>query len=116
LVEVAEELSDGGGAVEAPQPRLGELPVDVGQRFATIWVEAGADQPRCCIEPDTLQMPQQRVHGRCPRAGVADHDLSTAVHGCSASTGQLDLVVRFGHACILAFGERSRASDYRVSP
>src|SRR6266536_2066468 len=57
LVEIAEELSDGSGTVEAPWPWLGEFPVDVGQRFATIWVKAGADQSRCRVEPDALQVP-----------------------------------------------------------
>ena len=35
-------------------------------------------------------------------------------HGGSPSAGQLDFV-RFGHACILRFGERRWASDYRVN-
>jgi hypothetical protein len=53
-----------------------------------------------------LQVPQQAVHRGCPRAGVADHDLSTAVHGGSPSTGQRDLIVRLWHACILWLGQR----------
>jgi hypothetical protein len=104
LVEIAKELSDGGGTVEAPWPWLGEFPVDVGQRFATRWVEAGADQSRCCVEPDALQVPQQGVHSGRPWAGVADHDLSTTVHGGSPSAGQLDLVVTFRHTGILRLG------------
>jgi len=58
---------------------MGELAFDEGQRLATLLVEAATHDVRRSGEPRGLEVAQESVHRRCPRACLAVEDVSAAV-------------------------------------
>jgi integrase len=76
LVEVSKELSDAGGAVEAPRPWLFEFAVDVGQTFRD-HLDLGRSRPAAALRrtrrarPGCGRRPAEFRHTSACRA--ADH-------------------------------------------
>jgi hypothetical protein len=72
---------------------LGELPLDERQHLPPAGVQARAHQPRRGGEARPLEVPQQGVHGRRPRPGLADDRVTAAVDDRPAPAVQADQLI-----------------------
>ena len=101
-MQVAQQVADRGGAVQAPGTRLGELAVDERQYLAAIGVQARADQARRGGEADVFQVAEQRMHRRRPRRGVTDHHVAPAADHRPATALQKNRIVSRSHSSLSA--------------
>jgi hypothetical protein len=85
----AEPLAAGrpGGCPRRVRDGGGRSGLDVAQDLAALVVVAVAHDPRRAGKADLLQMPKQRVHGRCPGSGRTQDRVAVADGGGGLAVG-----------------------------